>query len=471
MGKRIDWNDLTDRTADALAGRRIEIEGYPVFADTRRDYAALTEEPGCCLPCLPADPARRMEILAAAPLPETEGPLRIDGRLELLADDAAGWRYRLRDARALPRAHPQTEGFTRRRLMGTGMALGLSAWMPDALAAAPDSARIEAWRQELAQHATVDIHSHGGSVQMGRESGDARQFTALAEPMRQGGMAAICLAVVADRPVTELTADKRIRPVREPKPGELYDYIQQAFARAHRLAATQKFAFITDATLLEKARGNAPSVIISSEGADFLEGRIERLDEAHARWKLRHLQLTHYRPNELGDIQTEPPVHHGLTDFGAEVIARCNALGIVVDVAHGPFDFVQRAATVTKKPLVLSHTSLDERRSRYSRRITSDHARLIAKTGGVIGVWPPFAIYPDMAAFAAGMIEMAKAAGFEHVGLGTDMLGLVGSSVLPSYSKLPELAAALEAQQVSRDNILKLLGGNYRRVFAETLKA
>ena len=42
-------------------------------------------------------------------------------------------------------------------------------------------------------------------------------------------------------------------------------------------------------------------------------GRIERLDEAHQRWQLRHLQLTHYRPNELGDIQTEPSVHGGLT--------------------------------------------------------------------------------------------------------------------------------------------------------------
>ena len=50
---------------------------------------------------------------------------------------------------------------------------------------------------------------------------------------------------------------------------------------------------------------------------------------------LRHLQLTHYRVNELGDIQTELPVHNGLTDFGAAVIRRCNQVGLVVDVAHG----------------------------------------------------------------------------------------------------------------------------------------
>src|SRR6266481_1982836 len=108
---------------------------------------------------------------------------------------------------------------------------------------------------------------------------------------------------------------------------------------------------------LRAARASQPSVIVTSEGADFLEGKIERLDEAYQRWALRHLQLTHYRPNELGDIQTEPSVHGGLAPFGAEVIRRCNRLGVVVDVAHGTYDLVKQAAAVTTKPLVLSHTS------------------------------------------------------------------------------------------------------------------
>ena len=68
----------------------------------------------------------------------------------------------------------------------------------------------------------------------------------------------------------------------------------------------------------------------SAEGADFLEGRLERLEEAHRLHHLRHLQLTHYRVNELGDIQTTLPVHGGLTAFGAEIIRACNRLGIVV---------------------------------------------------------------------------------------------------------------------------------------------
>ncbi|MFB9128870.1 membrane dipeptidase [Paraburkholderia dipogonis] len=77
---------------------------------------------------------------------------------------------------------------------------------------------------------------------------------------------------------------------------------------------------------------------------DFLERQVDRVDEAYTQHQLRHLQLPHYRVNELGDIQTEPPVHGGLTDTGVQVTRRCNALRIVVDVAHGRYDLVKRAA-------------------------------------------------------------------------------------------------------------------------------
>jgi membrane dipeptidase len=388
---RIGWEDIRAGRTEALHGTWVELEGWCLGLEgpQRSDYFALTDEPGCCATHLPRDPARRVEVLAALPLRLDAPRLRLRGEWQRLpGDDPDDWRYQLRQAGPVadPMEAAPHPGFTRRAMLaGGGALLGLSAWRPQEAEAATPALGAAEMRALLTALPTIDIHSHGGSLIGLRRTEEAAPFSPLAEPMRQGGMAAICLAVVADRPVTELTPDKRIRPVREPKPGELYDYIQQAFARAHRLAATQKLALIKDAASLEAARAGQPSVIISSEGADFLEGRIERLDEAHARWALRHLQLTHYRPNELGDIQTEPPVHNGLTDFGAEVIARCNTLGIVVDVAHGPFDFVERAAAVTRKPLVLSHTSLDEQRRRYSRRITSDHARLIAKTGGVIG--------------------------------------------------------------------------------------
>jgi membrane dipeptidase len=226
---------------------------------------------------------------------------------------------------------------------------------------------------------------------------------------------------------------------------------------------------ITNAAGLRAARAGTPSVIISAEGADFLEGKADRVDEAYRKWGLRHLQLTHYRVNELGDIQTEPPVHGGLTDFGVEVVRRCNRIGIVVDVAHGTYELVQRAASVTTKPLILSHTSLSDAGRAYTRRITSAHARAIASTGGVIGVWPPASEFASLSAMATGMARLVDVVGIDHVGLGTDMRGLVGPSVLPDYDQLPGLAEALIGVGFNVADTTKLLGGNYVRVFQASM--
>jgi membrane dipeptidase len=191
--------------------------------------------------------------------------------------------------------------------------------------------------------------------------------------------------------------------------------------------------------------------------------------EAHTRWGLRHLQLTHYRVNELGDIQTEAPVHGGLTPFGADVVRECNRRGIVVDVAHGTYNLVKQAAAVTSRPLVLSHTSLTATPGARSRLISPDHARIIAGTGGVIGIWPPASIFPTLRSYAEGMARMADVAGVDHVGIGSDMLGLLTPSIFGDYADTPALAAALLAVGFAPSDAAKVLGGNYARVLAAVL--
>ena len=207
---------------------------------------------------------------------------------------------------------------------------------------------------------------------------------------------------------------------------------------------------VTDVARFQAASADRPSVVVAAEGADFLEGDLGPVDEAYTQWQLRHLQLVHYRVNELGDIQTEAPVHDGLTDFGADVIRRCNERGIVVDVAHGTIDLVRRAAAVTTKPLVLSHTSLTNHPRPFTRLITPEHAgpcrrhwrhdRHLAGGGAV----------PDMAALAGGIAQMAAVAGVDHVELGTDSMGLVGKATFDSYADLPALAGALLTAGFSR---------------------
>jgi membrane dipeptidase len=109
---------------------------------------------------------------------------------------------------------------------------------------------------------------------------------------------------------------------------------------------------------LEAARvAGKPALIGTIEGGQFMEGRLGRLREVYDRG-IRHLQLVHYMPSDLGDQQTEDARWGGLTPLGADVVRECNRLGIVVDVAHGTMALVQQAAAATSVPFVLSHTSL-----------------------------------------------------------------------------------------------------------------
>ena len=435
---RLEWQDFVSGRADRLAGQTVRIAGWLARPDLagRRMLAA---EPPCCLGCPTETAAPRLEVTPAVPLPA--GAVTLEGLLQ---------------GRRLAAARP-VGGIGRRRLLEAAPLLCLAAASP-----APDPLAV------LQGGAAVDLHSHAGKLLYVRSDAP---FTPLAGPMREGGLAVACLAIVSDSPTHHVTADGRIHPYRDPAPGELYAYAQRGFARLHKLAQEQDLAIVTTAADMRAARSSRPSVVVAAEGADFLEGNPDRVDEAYSRWKLRHLQLTHYRVNELGDIQTEPPVHGGLTDFGAEVIRRCNARGIVVDVAHGTLDLVRRAAALTTRPLVLSHTSLTNRPRPFTRLITPEHAQLVAGTGGVIAIWPVASIFPDMAALAGGMARMAAVVGVDHVGLGTDMLGLVGGATFDSYAQLPGLAAALLAAGFGGEDVRKMLGGNYARVFAATMVA
>jgi membrane dipeptidase len=447
----VGWDAIAGAAADANAGRTVEVTGW--LAPTERPgYALLCAEPPCC--CPPRNPAAAIEVFSDHPLRAGRAAVRVRGRWHPLAADAAGWRYQLRDARLVG-------GFG----VPTISRRGLLAALPLAFAIG----RRRAWASELAAGVTVDMHSHAGEIIGVRNIEQNRPFSAVAQPMRAGGMSAACFAIVSDGPVHKVMPDGRIHPYRTPEPGELYAFGRRSFQRLHAMIADQQLALIATAADLRAAAGGTPGAIVAAEGGDFLEGNLDRIDEAYAKYTLRHLQLTHYRVNELGDIQTEDPVHGGLTDLGAAAIQRCNKLGIVVDVAHGTLDLVKRAASVTTKPLILSHTSLVNEPRRYSRAISPEHAKLIASTGGVIGVWPPESVYRDLAAMAGGMARLAAIVGVDHVGLGTDSLGLTGPSIFDDYRQLPELAKALLGVGFSAAEAAKILGGNYQRVFEATL--
>jgi len=176
-----------------------------------------------------------------------------------------------------------------------------------------------------------------------------------------------------------------------------------------------------------RAAHGQPAIIVDIEGLDFLEGKLERLEESYQRG-VRTMQLVHYTPNDIGDFQTGAVVHNGLTPFGAEVIRACYRLGVLVDVAHATEATVRQAARIATKPLLLSHTALRGSKAQgptplAERQITPDHARAIAETGGSIGIWHFFAS-PE--GYVDGLKEMVDVVGVDHVSIGSDHLGGVG---------------------------------------------
>jgi membrane dipeptidase len=304
----------------------------------------------------------------------------------------------------------------------------------------------------------IDMHSHVGGTSSQRPVNDFPDLI-------PSGLSAVCLSLVSDNPILGRSAG-RIAMLRQPLPDELYRYTLERLDFADRIINENRFKRIDTITDLHTSKANkSVGIILATEGGDFLDGRLERLNILHQRG-IRHFQLVHYRTrNGIGDIQTEQPEEHGATAFGLDVVRACNRLGIVVDVAHATFETVKQVAKVTSMPLVLSHTAYATTPQALSRRIDAEHAKLIKETGGVVGLWASAGDFPDFVAFAEGMVKMADVIGVDHVGIGTDMNGLL-RPMLKSYLDFPSLIAPL-FKYFKDDEVRKILGGNYLRVFGQ----
>jgi len=176
----------------------------------------------------------------------------------------------------------------------------------------------------------VDMHSHAAGA-----TGRRTPAYDLAARMRSGRMTAVCLQHTSDGPVIKRDPQNRVRVTREPDPGELWRFTQSRLAWFENLAQSQRLRRALGRGDLEAAhRDRAPAIVQAIEGCQFMEGRLEHLAEVQRRG-VRHLQLVHFMRSDLGDNQTESPTQGGLTPLGRDVIAECNRLGMVVDVAHG----------------------------------------------------------------------------------------------------------------------------------------
>jgi membrane dipeptidase len=328
----------------------------------------------------------------------------------------------------------------------------------------------------LNRHVTVDTHCHPGRFFLKGVIDPSPTTKAFGEPFEEaaiadlsaGNVSAGVFSAVSDMSLLEQTATQGLKAGRDFKPGEAYaDYRRQvgelkSLISSHAVAAGLKPADIDSAHRYHKT-----AAVIGVEGGDFIEDQLDRVHEAF-RDGVRVVTLVHYHINQIGDIQTEPPVHQGLTPLGRSIVREMNRTGIIMDLAHATMAVTKGVIAVSRKPIMVSHTNLATPTAAHPRLISSEHAKMVAAAGGIIGSWPSGIGNNTFGDYIDAIKRLIDTVGVDHVAIGTDMDANF-KPVLRSYRDWALIPAALLARGVRDDETAKIMGGNFLRVFKANL--
>jgi membrane dipeptidase len=217
------------------------------------------------------------------------------------------------------------------------------------------------------------------------------------------------------------------------------------------------------------AREGATSALLGIEGAHALEGNLDRIDH-FARRGVRYLGLLHFTANEAGR-----PAYgrgrddtEGLTRWGQELVGRCEAAGVLVDLAHtNRRGFLEACAMATRPPIV-SHTGVSGAFAHW-RNIDDDQLRAVARKGGVVGIifCPRYLGGNGLDAVVRHVCHVIDVAGEDTAALGSDWDGMiVPTRELSDAAQLPLLTDALLRAGLGRATVAKILRANALRVLA-----
>jgi membrane dipeptidase len=301
-----------------------------------------------------------------------------------------------------------------------------------------------------------------------------------------------------------------------------FDLIDSVYQQAARHPDRMMMAFsVAD---IERAhREHKLAALMGIEGGHSIENDIHLLRDYY-RLGVRYMTLTWSNTNEWadssGDIDDPNVQHHnGLTDFGKQVVLEMNRLGMMVDISHVADKTFWDAIATTKAPVIASHSSA-RALVEAPRNMTDDMLRAMAKNGGVVQVnffsgfddqnylnasnaqakdkaaaeqkyiddlkaqgkvvtftdedrvereWAAKIPRPPFKSLIDQIDHIAKVAGVDHVGLGSDFDGVAGATPMgmDSAADLPKITQALLDRGYSAQDIHKILGGNTLRVFGE----
>ena len=244
----------------------------------------------------------------------------------------------------------------------------------------------------------------------------------------------------------------------------------------HEAEVNETFELVTSAADLRrlKIEGRCGG-ILALEGMEPVGTDLKFLDLFHA-LGVRMVGMAHNRRNLFVDGTQSYVMTGGLSELGKRAIARMNEMQIVVDVAHTDQVGFWETLEISQSPVVLSHGSPrrffpmkpEDSPLQSVRDVSRGPERLeaLARNGGVFGVF--FLGQPDVEDVVRDIEHIIKVVGPDHVGLGSDLYGLEWSPRgLEDISKIPAITECLVQRGHSDEVILKILGGNFLRVFEQ----
>ena len=300
------------------------------------------------------------------------------------------------------------------------------------------------------------------------------------------------------------------------------DLIDSVYEQAARHPDRMMMAFSV-ADIEQAHREHKLAALLGIEGGHSIENDIRLLRDFY-RLGVRYMTLSWSNTNEWADSSgdiTNPKVehHNGLTEAGKQIVLEMNRLGMMIDISHVSDKTFYDAIAVTRAPIIASHSSA-RALTNHPRNMTDDMLRAIAKNGGVVQVnfynaffdenyrkaaeaqakdrdaavkahtdqlraagikvtyldsdriereWAARIPRPPLSTLIDHIDHIAKVAGIDHVGLGSDFDGVSGATPqgIDSAADLPKITQALLDRSYSADDIRKILGGNLLRVFRE----
>ena len=209
------------------------------------------------------------------------------------------------------------------------------------------------------------------------------------------------------------------------------------------------------------------------EEGGALQGRLENLRNFY-RLGVRLVTLTWNYPNEIGYPNCEMKYRgQGLTEFGQQVVAEMNNLGMIIDVSHLSDQGFYDVATLSKKPFIASHSNARAVQD-HSRNMTDEMIRIVAQKGGVMGInfsgdFLGGTKNSNVADMVSHIKHIYQVGGLDVIALGTDFDGIDSNLEIANIGEIHKLTDELSKNGFTAAAIEKIAYQNTLRVIKDCL--